>query len=220
MALRLLPFRQYDEHDVINGFYINPTNAEDAIKNPDLDDINANGVIVYAQAHDMNLDNIRFINNPGGNNFLEGKQHSSPVGRNGYPYHHAYVNPVDSHTERPIGITLNQTLTYDENGQPLQYYPQKLDELQAVLPYKPVPIASKGIFTLSSNAFYTGDTFAPGTPLMAANAASPKAGIFMNRDESIPIFRGEQIGVVLATGSRAAGDAYAGNYYIIKLDCT
>jgi hypothetical protein len=48
-----------------------------------------------------------------------------------------------------LGMTLYQTAKNDENGEKLLYNPQKQEELQAMLPGQAVPIATKGIFTLS-----------------------------------------------------------------------
>ena len=51
-----------------------------------------------------------------------------------------------------IGVTLKQTLEQDENGEKLLYNPVKKDELQAVLSGQAVPLATRGIFTLTSDA--------------------------------------------------------------------
>ena len=52
-----------------------------------------------------------------------------------------------------MGITLRETLAYDENGEKLLYYKQKLDEAQAVLPGQTVPVLTRGLVLLSSTAF-------------------------------------------------------------------
>lgn len=218
MALRLLPFRQYDEHDVVNMYSLEISTFTDAIENPDLDGGNADGVLVSTVRGDLNSDPVRFSEkNP--TNEITFKSHPSPVGRNMYPFTYNYVKAVTDYTDKVLGVTLNQTLKYDENGEPLQYRAEKRDELQAVLPYKTVPIATRGLFTFNANAFYTGDTFSVGTSLMGANNAAPQ-GVFRNYDTTSFRVRGDKIGTILATGSRAADDAYAGNYYLVKLDCT
>jgi hypothetical protein len=51
-----------------------------------------------------------------------------------------------------VGITLRETLAYDENGEKLLYYKQKLDEAQAVLPGQTVPVLTRGLVLLDSNA--------------------------------------------------------------------
>lgn len=216
MALRLLPFRQYDEHDVVNGYYLNFTSDESSMDSPDTDGINANGVLVGIGNGDLNQDTIKYTSNQ---TYLPAKEYSSPVGRNKYPYNVKYLAPVDGSSEKTVGITLNQTLKYDENGEPLQYRKQKLDELQAVLPLKPVPVATKGLFMFTANAFYTGHSYSVGTNLMASNNSS-YPGKFQSWDSTAVFARNDKIGVILGTGSRAADDGYAGNYYLVKLDCT
>jgi len=217
MALRLLPFRQYDEHDVVNRYHVDIHTATSALENPDLDDVNANGVLVTIKRGNLNEDPIKFLSSSNSN--IPYKEHSSPIGRNEYPYVDGYVAPVDDHNEKVLGVTLNQTLKYDENGEPLQYRAQKRDELQAVLPYKPVPIATRGLFMFTSNAFFTGHTYSVGSSLMGANSDSIH-GKFQNWAEVPTFLQNDKIGTILATGSRSSDDAYAGNYYLVKLDCT
>jgi hypothetical protein len=65
------------------------------------------------------------------------------------------VEPADA-GEVAVGITLRETLAYDENGEKLLYYKQKLDEAQAVLPGQTVPVLTRGLVLLDSNAV-TGD---------------------------------------------------------------
>jgi hypothetical protein len=49
----------------------------------------------------------------------------------------------------PLGTYSFQTAKNDENGEKLLYHPTKQTELQAMLPGQAVPVATKGIFTLS-----------------------------------------------------------------------
>jgi hypothetical protein len=64
---------------------------------------------------------------------------------------------------------LKQTLEKDENEEKLLYNPVKRDELQAVLSGQAVPIATKGIFTLTSDAF---DNANNGTPSCVPGTAA------------------------------------------------
>ena len=54
------------------------------------------------------------------------------VGYNAYPVVGLNVKAAES-GDAPLGITLKQTLAYDENDENLLRYPLKKDELQAVL---------------------------------------------------------------------------------------
>lgn len=53
---------------------------------------------------------------------------------------------------RGLGITLRETLAFDENGEKLLYYKQKLDEAQAVLPGQTVPVLTRGLVLLAASA--------------------------------------------------------------------
>ena len=213
MAIRLLPYRQYNESDVLNLYYMGTTEGLD---NPATQGDNAAGVVVSVLDGDLNDDPVRMFD---GLSEDPRKQHGSPIGRNSYPVAHGYLRSTRTNTERPIGITLNQTLKLDENGEPLLYNPTKQTELQAVLPYQAVPVVSKGIFTLAADAFWTGHTYAIGTNLGFGIQTTQK-GLLTNHDEhpGFAVGNAYSVGTIIGTGSRAAGDGYAGNYYMVKLD--
>jgi hypothetical protein len=126
MAIRLEPYRDYSEHEVINLFSLDTTGATlTDWKAGGTGDFDA-GVVVAAAA--------------------------------------------------PIGITLRQSLAYDENGESLLRYPVKKDELQAVLPGHAVPILTRGLVLLGVAAFdaapSVGDKLAlGGAGKLAADAA-------------------------------------------------
>jgi hypothetical protein len=75
------------------------------------------------------------------------------IGFNGYPANTGMtVAPADG-TGRALGITLRETLAFDENGEKMISYKQKLDEAQGVLPGQSVPVLTKGLILLSASAF-------------------------------------------------------------------
>lgn len=211
MAKRLLPFRQYDEKDVINEFFVD-FQSGDQTENPNANGYNDNGVLVGGPRLTSKRDTINFTY---GDSSDPRKRHSSPIGRNGYPYPPGYLKPLIGTTDIPVGITLNQTLKYDENGEPLLYRPEKLTELQAVLPYQAVPIATAGIFTLSESAFVgepnVGD-------YLTWSTNGPDRGKFTEYAGFSNLLGYKPIAVVLAKGERSSDDAFPGKYYIIKLD--
>ena len=213
MAIRLLPYRQYDEADVFNAYYMS---TNDGLENPATQGNNAAGVVVNVYQGNLNNDPITIVE---GASSDPRKQHASPIGRNGTPSAQGAVEATYQNTARPIGITLNQTLKFDENGEPLLYNPTKLTELQAVLPLQAVPVVSKGIFTLTADAFWTGHTYAVGTNVGFGISTAQK-GLLTNHDEhqSFAVGNAYSVGTIIGTGSRAAGDGYAGNYYMVKLD--
>jgi hypothetical protein len=211
MAHRLLPFRQYDENDVVNLFALQ-TNINLRAIGPNDDGDNADGVLVSVQAGDKGK-NVIDLDNAG--DFFA--SYSSPVGRNQYPTNPLKVAPASSGNFNAIGVTLRSTLAIDENGESLLFNPVKKDELQAVLSGQTVPVLSKGIITVTHNAIKPGDAPAPGQPLAAA--ANGKFGVMGGKEDDK---NQRQIGQVLATGIRENGnatDTWAGTYYVIKLDC-
>lgn len=227
MAHRLLPFRQYDENDVVNLFSLDADTLAVDLRNmkPGADGINADGVLVSVTNGAMGGDVIdvgedsRFANN-----------YSSPVGRNPYPTNPLKVAPAASGA-RPLGVTLNQTLATDENGESLLFNPVKKDELQAVLSGQTVPVLGKGIITVHSNAIEYQAQGAYGLPKVGDKLISAGGGKFAavpaNAQPGVAANQG--IGQVLATGERGGptehrspghlADFQSGTYYVIKLDC-
>lgn len=142
MALRLLPFRQYDEQDVINLFrFAGTPNGAPSDSTAD------SGMLVKVSESDLSKDPIEYL----GSHALLGSSGYPHVARNGYPQVPLSVDTAGA-SDIAIGVTLNQTLTHDENGENLLRYPQKKDELFAVTSGEAVPIASKGIFTFDESA--------------------------------------------------------------------
>ena len=205
MALRLLPFRQYDEQDVVNIFALQ--NA-DVLESTTGDGKGSNGVFVKVTDGNFDQDVITY----GSNSYL-GKTDYPFVGGDMYP-----TNPLEvaaaASGEIPLGLTLNQTAKTDENGEKLLYNATKKEELQAVLPGQSVPVATKGIFTLSANAIEGG----------AASVFTIGDGFEVAGDGTVgpaTVGSAESLGMVLGTGSRSSQggltDQFAGDYVIVKL---
>ena len=144
MANRLLPFRQYDENDVINLF---ANDASDA--NPTTNSNGSAGVFVSIKSGGGNFskDPVTYVDRT---ELSASQSHT----RNQYPEVQLKVEAAASAAKagEVIGVTLKQTLEQDENGEKLLYNPVKKDELQAVLSGQAVPLATRGIFTLTSDA--------------------------------------------------------------------
>ena len=161
MAKRILPYRDYSEHDVLNLFSLD-TSAEAAgftsWTEADSGDHDS-GVVVKVKTGELPGDL------PGGlsehasgdelRKYLGASPTSAHIGYNAYPYNGMTVEPAGA-GDVAVGITLRETLAYDENGEKLLYYKQKLDEAQAVLPGQTVPVLTRGLVLLDSNAV-TGD---------------------------------------------------------------
>ena len=152
MANRLLPFRQYDENDVINLF------ANDASDAKSTTDGNGSaGVFVSIKSGGGNFSNDPIT-------YVDRTELGASYGhtKNQYPEVQLKVEAasVGALAGTVIGVTLKQTLEQDENGEKLLYNPVKKDELQAVLSGQACPVATRGVFTLTSDAF---DAAADGT---------------------------------------------------------
>lgn len=226
MAIRLLPFRDYDEHDVVNLFK-SAGNLSDFI---DLSDAAKRstpqgdaGVFVTVSAGDLtgDWDPVDVTSNPAS---LLGKTDYPHVGRNTYPQAALSVSPTAGiATESCIGVTLRQTVARDENGENLLYNQVKKDELFGVLPGEAVPVLSKGLITLSADALTGAGTV--GQVLQTAADGQVE-----------PVDRGsatnQVVGQILAVGDRddEAGSQggtnvfgkagfQKGAYYIVKIDC-
>lgn len=203
MAIRILPFRQYDENDVVNLFSMDVVNSSPSDTDADA------GLLVSVSAKDMDKDPVELNAGDGG---LLGERNYPYVARNYYPSVPLKISKCDNTT--PLGITLAQTLTHDENGENLLRYPQKKAELYAVTSGEAVPVATKGIFTLSESAFTT----APLTTHTHVTAASGNdAGKLTPGTSSTGA-----VGTILGVGTRASkngnDDQFEGTYAVIKLD--
>ena len=204
MANRLLPFRQYGENDVVNMYALVDAAVNESTTGVGTGDA---GVFVKVSAGNFDLDPVSYATD----SYL-GKTDFPHVGANQYPSVNLKVTPAASgDLTNCLGLTLRQTAKFDENGEKLLYYRQKAEELMCVLPGQAVPVATRGIFTLSANALDGALTVGSGFKLSAnggkvTGCAHSDAG---------------KLGIVLGTGSRASltsvTDAYAGNFAVIGL---
>ena len=209
MALRILPFRQYNEHNVVNLYALDgsATLPGDLATNGDGDA----GLLVSIEKGDFDK-GIEYSDD----SYL-GKTDYPHIGANGYPKVTGMTFKPWSTGSSALGITLRQTATHDENGEKLLYYRQKAIEHQAVLPGEVVPVLTAGLVTLAHTAFAstsTLDSDAVGKPVAAA------AGGVLEVEGT-----GPAVGRVLAVGSRTAGDnpdQFAGTgtgaYALVKIE--
>ena len=216
MALRILPFRQYNEHNVVNLYALDSTATipGDLATEGDGDA----GILVKIKNGDFDKGiDFDFSNTAGSNGAYLGETNYPHVARNGYPQVTGMTfEPTSESTPGTmLGITLRQTATHDENGEKLLYYRQKAIEHQAVLPGEVVPVLTAGLVTLAASAFDTSTAdLAVGATLGAGDDGTLKVG-------------GTGVGRVLATGSRTAGntaDQFAGAagssaaYALVKIE--
>lgn len=209
MALRTLPFRQYSETDVINMFALGTGFVNQSVTNTGNGDA---GVFVTVESGNLNVDTITYDNAYA--SYL-GKVDYPFVGSNQYPRVSLSLKPATS-GDALLGLTLRQTAQTDENGEKLLYYPQKAEELMCMLPGQSVPVATRGMFSIT-DAAYVG-AIGIGSGLKLPSGVSGKLTGCSNTDPA-------QIAVVLATGSRTSSTSIAdqfagtttGSYAIIGL---
>lgn len=203
MATRLLPFRQYDDQDVINMYALADAAVNESVTGVGSGDA---GVFVKVSAGNFDLDPVTYA----ANSYL-GKTDYPFVGANSYPSVNLKVTPAASgDTTNCLGITLRQTAKFDENGEKLLYYRQKAEELMCVLPGQAVPVATRGMFSLGANAIDGTLTVGNGFKL-SANAGKVTGCAHSDAGK---------LGLVLGTGSRTSQtttDQFAGNFAVIGL---
>ena len=215
MALRLLPFRQYNETDVINLYQVVPTGTN-SMDTPFVNGGNDNGVLVKAVNADFSADPISYATD----SYL-GKTDYPFIGRDQYPSTPLTCNEAASGDAGVLGVTLRQTLTYDENGEKLLYYPQKAIEMQAVLTGQAVPILGKGVITLDNDVAFTTAPTAIGQYVFPSATEGGKFDAFSYAGKSTHVSGSSysdepvmNIGTVIATGNRinrgVSADYFAG----------
>ena len=241
MAIRILPFRQYAEEDVVNLF------ANSAANNQVTDSGDGDaGVFVKVDAGDLSLDPIQYETN----SYL-GKTDYPFIGRDQYPVVPLKVAAADT-TTACVGITLLQTAQYDENNEKLLYYPQKQLETQSVLSGQAVPVLTKGVVSLPAGAGSLPNAtvgaltdFAPGNWLVIDDVTNGKvSGVAQNDSDwtltgsdgsAAYLANRQKVGQVLGTGIRqnrgVSSDQFAGasvgtgaanasgHYILARIDC-
>jgi len=154
MAKRILPYRDYSEHDVVNLFALEVGSADSLY-----DWVEASsgkwdaGVVVSVSAGALpgEVSELRASTPDNLRDYLGASFDGVHIGFNGYPANGMTVAPASAGS-RGLGITLRETLAFDENGEKLLYYKQKLDEAQAVLPGQTVPVLTRGLVLLGAGA--------------------------------------------------------------------
>jgi len=215
MANRLLPFRQYNEHDVVNLFSLDTSSLTLANMTHSANGAWDAGVIVKITNGDMTQEPV--VDGASQLQSYLGKTDYPHIGGNAYREVPLKVDVADGAADVPFGVTLRQTIAFDENGEKLLYYKQKLLELQGVLPGEAVPVLTKGLITVASAG------------IVGSPAAGDKvfAGTGANLGKFTTNSANAEVGIVVATGDRAdigtnpdyfSTDGSTGAYCVIKID--
>jgi len=219
MSLRLYPYRQYSDVDVINMFASDTVDA-----NPSTNGNGSAGVFVKVSAGNLDLDPIQYT----------ATDITNPLGKTDYPFLGAVQYPAvplqftAATAGVPVlGMTLNQTLATDENGERLLYNPVKRAELQAVLTGQAVPVVTRGLFTLSDFAIdWVDANMVVNSHLVISANAGKVSGLLASAVSPITGTT-SIIGRILGTGQRVSqngkSDYFAGSttgkYALVQFDC-
>lgn len=217
MSLRLYPFRQYSEYDVVNLFASDTADAT-----PSTNGNGSAGVFVKVSAGNLDQDPITYATN------------DAVLGKTDYPFLGAAQYPSVPLTFTAatagvpvLGITLNQTLLTDENGEKLLYNPVKRAELQSVLSGQAVPVATRGIFTLADTAIdWVDGSMTVNNHLVISANAGKVSGLAASTVSPITGTT-SIVGRILATGQRISqngkSDYFAGTttgkFALVQVDC-
>lgn len=217
MSLRLYPFRQYSEYDVVNLFASDTADAT-----PSTNGNGSAGVFVKVSAGNLDQDPITYATN------------DAVLGKTDYPFLGAAQYPSVPLTFTAatagvpvLGITLNQTLLTDENGEKLLYNPVKRAELQSVLSGQAVPVATRGIFTLADTAIDWVDASMTVNNHLVISANAGKVSGLAASTVSPITGTTSIVGRILATGQRISqngkSDYFAGTttgkFALVQVDC-
>ena len=203
---RLLPFRQYSEQEVINFYSLDAATGEA-------------GSLVRVSSANLDLDPIQYTTRGDANAYLNTLAHASSL-YPAVPYKVTKVTGTGDFLTGALGIMLRDVRTVDENGQNLLYYPEKKAELQCVVSGEAVPVAAKGVFTFSQNAFENGSTVRPAVGdwvVPATNGLLTGVGTPTLKTT----YAAFKVGTVLATGTREStqdADFATGYYAMVKID--
>jgi len=182
------------------------------------------GVFVKVSAGNLDLDPIQYT----------ATDITNTLGKADYPFLGAAQYPAvplqftAATAGSPVlGITLNQTLAADENGERLLYNPVKRAELQAVLTGQAVPVATKGIFTLADTAIDWVDASMTVNNHLVISANAGKVSGLSAATVSPITGTTSIIGRILGTGQRVSqngkSDYFAGTttgkYALVQIDC-
>ena len=170
MAYKLRPFRDYDEHDVLNLFSYDTTGLSAGSINI------TKGSLVKIATGWKNYDSG--VELGGGLEFIGSAGTLSPTNVVSQRYGVTAKVVTSTTGETPIGMMLYDVKDVDENGELLKYKPRKAAEMQAVIPGQAVPVVTRGIFLVQGvlgTPSAGGTAYAGGTGQITSSTGS--AGI-------------------------------------------
>ena len=200
---RLLPFRQYDENDVINFYSLDAETGEA-------------GSVVRVSSANLDQEPVKYVERGDSNSYDNTLGHGLSL----YPEVPYKVTKMTGTgvNLRPLGILLRDVRAKDENGENLLYYPEKKEELQCVVSGEAVPIATRGLFAVNAKALKNGVVPALGS-IAVCSTNGTLTGVM--HDSASTEQKHTHVGKFIATGTReskSTTDAFAGSYAILKVE--
>ena len=188
-TVNLRPFRDYDEHDVINLF----AHRSSAVNK---------GSLVKVET----ATGWKNTNEPTMEEGIIGASYGNTVS-NRYAVRAKVVDAGSG--DKPVGMTLWDVKETDENGEKLLYNPRKAAEMQAVISGQAVPVATRGVFLYSGatlNATHAAQGPVAGEYLYAAANGQMMVASSVGWDSTVA-----KVGQVL-------GGMDSSNHVLIRLD--
>ena len=136
MATTLLPFRDYDEHDVLNLFGLQSSATLPVTK----------GHMVKITTGWKNTDEISLLGDAGNNFTNTVSERYGVVAR---------VGLTDADDTDVLGMLLHDVKETDENGEKLVFNPRKAAEMEVALSGQAVPVLTRGIVLYSGTQLTT-----------------------------------------------------------------
>ncbi len=199
---RLLPFRQYDENDVINFYSLDTITG-------------AAGSVVKVSVANLNDTPVNYTTRTDSSSWDATQGNALSL----YPSVPYKLTKVSTTGDRPLGILLRDVRDKDENGENMLYYPEKKAELQCVSSGEAVPVATRGIFTINVKGLAGG--VAPAIGSIATPSVDATLTGVTTTANTHHVHRPHGIGKFIGTGlreSQSSTDAFAGAYAILKLE--
>ena len=140
MAYKLRPFRDYDEHDVLNLFSYDTTGLTAGSISV------TKGTLVKIATGWKNYNSGEEIG--GGMEYIGSAGTLAPANVVSQRYGVTAKVVASTTGETPIGLTLFDVKDADENGELLKYRPRKAAEMQVVIPGQAIPVVTRGIFLM------------------------------------------------------------------------
>ena len=204
MAKRILPYRDYSEHDVVNLFALDVSGATLSSFVPNASGDFDAGVVVSVSAGALpgEVSELRASTPDNLRDYLGASFSGAHIGFNGYPANTGMTIAPASGSGNALGITLRETLAFDENGEKMISYKQKLDEAQGVLPGQTVPVLTKGLVLLAASAI-------SGTPAVGDS-------LEVSSGKLATLSSGKEVGTVIAIGEES--DDSSAKKYLCKVN--